>query len=99
MASNGCQQSRCSVVEPGPGCTPEGSEKRTLKDGWDEDEAPEESQRISSVCIGYGAAGKTGEAPSQKEHQEDLEKLAEEYAARNPRGELFVHIRITFEQP
>ena len=37
---------------------------------------PEKSQNISSVCVGYGASDKLGEAPCHTEYEEDQKKLA-----------------------
>ena len=53
----------------------ESTEKRILKDKWDEDEMPEKSQKISNVCIGYGTSDNIGEAPCQEEDEEDLMKM------------------------
>ena len=61
-------------------------EKRELGDKKRNDEMPEKSQRISSVCVGYGASDKLGEVPCQTEYEEDLKKLAEEHEARSDAG-------------
>ena len=45
------------------------AEKRTLKERWGEDEMPQNSHKISSVCIGYDASDKIGEGPCQKEYE------------------------------
>ena len=68
------------------------TEKMSLKDGWGEDEAPEKAQKISSICVGYGASDKLGEVGAE-EYEADLLKMAEEYKARNEAGECFAHGR------
>lgn len=67
--------------------------RRDLSEQIDEDEVPEKSQRIASVCIGYGASDKIGEVERPREYEDDLKVLAEEYRVRNDAGECFVHIR------
>ena len=57
------------------------SEKRELEDKSETSGMPEKTQRISSVCIGYGASDKIGEAHCLEKYEEDLKKLAEEYKA------------------
>ena len=74
------------------------TEKRLLKEEWNEDEAPEKAQKISSICVGYGASDKKGEVDA-KDYEEDLVKMAEEYKARNEAGEYFVHIRRSIRAP
>ena len=49
-------------------------------------------QRISSICVGQGAADKIGEVKA-KEYEEDLKAMVEEYRASDEVGECFVHIR------
>ena len=66
--------------------------RRTLIEEWNEGEAPDKVQRISSICVGYGAADKKGEI-DDKEYEDDMPKMAEEYKARDEVGEFFVHIR------
>ena len=63
-----------------------GAEKRELNEKEDDDEMPEESQKISNACIGYGASDKVGEANCQKEYEDYLKRLLEEYRARNDAG-------------
>ena len=69
-----------------PTSAPSTAEKRTLIEQWDADEAPDKVQRISSICVGYGAADKKGEV-DDKEYEEDMLKMAEEYKARDEVGE------------
>ena len=47
------------------------ADKRPLQDKEDEDEMPEKSQKISSVCIGRGAADKIGEVSNDEEYDEE----------------------------
>ena len=69
------------------------SDKRTLEDAHDDDEMPEKSQKISSVCIEFGASGKRGESPCLKSYEQDLIDLVKEYEERHEQGETFVHVR------
>ena len=69
-----------------------GPAKRELDDACNDDEAPEKSQKIMSICIGQGAADKLG-GLSAAEYKDDLEKMAKEYKDRDSAGEYFVHIR------
>ena len=69
-----------------------GSIKRELGDARDDNEAPEKSQKIMSICVGQGAADKLGRL-SAADYKEDLEEMAKEYRARDLAGEYFVHIR------
>ena len=55
-----------------------GSVKRELDDARDDDEAPEKSQKIMSICVGQGAADKLGKL-SAKDYEEDLEEMAKGY--------------------
>ena len=63
-----------------------------MGDGWNVDEAPEKSQKISSVCVGLGAADKKGEV-SNGDYEACLKEMAEEYRACDEEGKFFVHIR------
>ena len=69
------------------------ADKRELSDKMDETETPEQFQKISSVCIGHGAADKIGEIGDQGEYEEDLRSMAREYQERDEAGEFFVHVR------
>ena len=66
-ASSGYDPSSGSVGAP---CEPIGSrgeqaEKRELNENMGEDEIPEKSRLISSVCVGYGASTKTEKLPAK----------------------------------
>ena len=54
---------------------------------------PSKAQKISSVCIGFGAADQMGEVPSTQSYESDLVELVKEYEEATIRGENFVHIR------
>ena len=75
-----------------PTAVPSGTEKRTLTETVNEDEAPDKAQNILIICVGQGASDKRGEV-NAKEYDDDLSKMAEEYKNRNAAGECFVHIR------
>ena len=70
--------------------------ERTLHETWNEGEAPDDVQKILSICIGQGASDKKGEVNAET-YDEDLKAMAEEYRGRNAVGECFVHIRKIFE--
>ena len=70
----------------------QGSIKRELGDARDDNEAPEKSQKIMSICVGQGAADKLGRL-NAADYKEDLEEMAKEYKARDSAGEYFAHIR------
>ena len=61
-----------------PTSLPNAAKKRTVIGQWDDGEAPDKVQRISSICVGYGAADKKGEV-NDKEYDDDMLKMAEEY--------------------
>ena len=66
--------------------------KRPMIDGWNEDEAPEKTQKINSICLGMGSSDKIGEF-SEAEYKQGLEEMAEAYSEARRRGGHFVHIR------
>ena len=45
--------------------TTSGTEKRTLAETWNEDEAPDKAQKILSICVGQGASDEKGEVSSK----------------------------------
>ena len=63
-----------------------------MEGNWNENDAPEKSQKISSICLGYGASDKIGEVKS-KEYEEDLAVMAEEHRAGVAAGECYVRVR------
>ena len=81
-----------NLMDPNVAMVPMTIDKRDLENACGEDEPPEKSHKISSICVGLGAADKLGEL-SAKEYDEDLARMAEEYGAAIKSGSCFVHIR------
>ena len=91
-ASSSHQAAAPSAGVPVPGAGQSASGKRTLEVTWNDDEAPDQVQKILSICVGQGAADKKGEIGAD-DYSEDLKTMAEEYRERESLGECFVHIR------
>ena len=68
-------------------------EKRSIEDAGGEDSTPSKAQKISSLCIGFGAADQMGEIPRTQSYESNLVELVKEYEEAHSRGEDFVHIR------
>ena len=54
---------------------------------------PNKTQKISSVCIGFGASDKIGESPCLKAYEYNLIDLVTGYEERHGQGENFDHVR------
>ena len=72
--------------------SPRASVNHDLLKEADEDESPEKSQKISSICFGIGPSDKKGEL-GEREYKEELEAMAEEYQSQVKVGSCFVHVR------
>ena len=58
----------------------------------DPNEAPEKVQKLSSICVGVGAADKVGERLNDG-YERNLKEMVDEYTNCCRKGKCFVHIR------